>query len=354
MRTRRRGRAFALKELVAVIATGVVMLSLMSVSMAESRRAGGLEQSLGQLGRYGQATGFFAADNNDELWGFSWKGGTVEMMMDLDGNIVPTELPDEDIRASAYQAVHLIRSLDDRVGANGMPIPSNWIANVQYSHLALVEYLGASPLADWTADPGDRVRLAWKNDPVNKFDEGYWLPYQPAPTPVHRKFPYSSSYRTVPAAWDVNQSNLRRGEGVRIEQSGWSNTYQIPQGHEFGGLTLADVSFPSMKVHVFDQEQRHFGPCRPHFAVPDAMIPVASFDAGAFVLATSEANLGWSPNQQTHACDTYYALPGYQPPACSDQPVPVRAIYDWTRGGLKGIDVGDDPIDTGQKGDCPI
>lgn len=353
MRTRRRGRAFALKELVALVAACVVVLSLMSVSLGETRRVSQLEQSLAQLSRYGQATGFYAADNNDALWGLSWKGGTVEMMANENGHILPTQLPLSDLGAQAYQAVHLIRTLDNRVGPDGMPILNGWIANVLYSHLPLMEYLGANPLASWTADPGDRPRLAWKDDPINKFDEGYWLPYQPDPTPPNMRWPYSSSYRVVPAAWDVHQSDIRKGEPYRIYQGQQSNNYFVPEGHELGGLTLAEAAFPSNKVHMFDQEQRHFGPCRPYFAEAESLITVVSFDASAFVLATADANLGWNPQDQTLPCQAYLASPGIgQPPSCPNEQVSVRAIYDWTRGGLKGVDFDGDPIDTGQMGDC--
>jgi hypothetical protein len=350
-------RAFALTDLAATVAATLILLAIFVAALGETRRSSQLGESIANLNRIGAGTTSYAADNADLLWGLSWQGGTVELMADENGDLVPTQLPDLDSDAAAYQAVHLIRVLDDRVGNNNvMPIVQNWLANAYYSHLPLVDYLGAHPLARWTADPADLVRQNWKDDPVSKFDEGFWLPLQPEPTPINRRWPYSSSYRAVPAAWDFNQSDLRNGAGKRVEQGNETNFFVIPNDHELAGLSLADVAYPAHKVHVHDSHQRHFGPCRPYFAQPESRLPLLFFDASVGVRTTTDSNPGWRPNSPDFPCHVFTASPDIQPPSCPDADVIVKGVYAWTRGGLKGIDFGALPLDTGQPdvGECDL
>jgi hypothetical protein len=347
---------FALTDLAATIAAILILIAILSTSLGESRRNAQLGESIANLKRIGAGTTSYAADHQDLLWGFSWQGGTVELMADENGDLVPTELPDDDNGAQMRQGVHLIRILDDRVGNEGtklMPIVNAWAVQVMYSHLPLVDYLGAHPLDRWTADPGDRNRINWKDDPVNKFDQGFWLPNQPDPTiPTNRRWPYSSSYRAVAAAWDVYQSDLRNGTGFRVEQASTENTWIYPAEGQLFGNTLADVAYPAHKVHVHDSNQRHFGACQPFFAQLNSRLPLLFFDASVTVRRTADANPGWRPNIPTFPCSLY----NYQGPLCPGDDTVVKGHYAWTRAGLSGLDFDALPVDTGQPdpGECDI
>lgn len=351
-------RAFVLADLASLLAVGGVMLALAIAGMAESRRTSRLDESIDNLKRINHGTESHAADFDGRLWGFTWQAGETVQYLDENGDLVETTLPDSDLQAAAYQAIHLIRLLDDRVGENSFPVPSNWMPHVIYSHLPLVEYLGANPLDRWTADPGDTVRANWKDDPIDKFDNGFWLPLQPDPgNPVNRRWPYSSSYNATPATWDQNQSDLEFGQGLRVSQGGTHNAYNVPPDPDLFPMNLQDVTYPAGKVYVHDSFQRHFGPCSTFYGFDDARIPLAFLDGSVSVRQTRDANPGWSPNSETVPCDVFLYQPSqWEPPSCDTDDNIAKGYYNWTRGGMKGLDFGGLPIDTGQQtpGKCDL
>ena len=93
-------------------------------------------------------------------------------------------------------------------------------------------------------------------------------------------------------------------------------------------------------------------------AYPDAKVPLTFFDGSCRVIQTDETNPAWWPNFPTvsAAYTMAYQPDVWEPPVRGGPtqfPPPlgsetVGTWYRWTRGGLKGVDVGGDPIDTGQ------
>jgi hypothetical protein len=365
---RDRRLAFALTDLAALLAITGVLLAIFLAALSDVRRNARLDEDIASLQRFGAATGAFAADNEDLLWGLSWQAGGVFQMLQLDGTYQDVS-PASDLEGSGLQTVHLIRLLGDRIGDNGMPLVNGFIGNVFYSHLPLMEYLGEDPLARWTVSTADEIKLDWKDDPENKFDNGVWLPLQPDPTPTNRRWPYSAGFRVVPAAWDYNQSELANEfNALRVQQGSTHNTFLIPGGADFYGRTLADVAYPAHKVHMHDSHQRHFGPDIQFFGAvidedgnavnSEARIPVLNFDASARVRSAEESNPGWRPNSPFFPCMTFFYQPAAWEPATVSAKLTDFSIgrYYWTRGGLKGIDFGALPLDTGQPqpGECDL
>jgi hypothetical protein len=359
--------AFALTDLAAVLAILGVLLAIALATLSEARRNARLDEDIASLQRFGAATGAFAADNEDLLWGLSWQAGGVYQMLQLDGTYQEV-MPSSDLEGGQLQTIHLIRLLGGRIGDQGMPQATGFIGQANFNHLSLFEYLGKDPLSRWVMSAADKVKLDWQDDPVNNFDNGLWLPLQPDPIPNNLRWPYSIGFRVVPAAWDYNQTELgNEFDTQRVYQGQTHAIYAVPADADFYSRTLADVVYPSGKVHMHDSHQRHFGPNIQYFGVRfDAnhdgvddhpRIPILSFDASAAVRSTADSNPGWRPNIPSFPCMLFY----YQPSAW--EPAPLGFMLDlsigqfyWTRGGLKSFDFGGLPLDTGQPdpGECNL
>lgn len=358
-------RAFGLADLAASVVVTGVLVAIAFAGLGEQRRQARLGEDLASLKLHGAATSAYAADYDGAIWALTWEPGETYMILNLDGELEPI-VGNNELDAKANQAVHLIRTLDDRIGEQGMPLIANWVPTVLYSHLPLVDYLAADPLARWSRSAADEARLQWRDDPIGKFDQGHWLPLQPDPTPQNRRWPYSAGFQPVPAIWDVNQSELgNEFIGRRCQQGGTHRSWTVPGGVDLGQRTLADVAYAANKVHVYDTIQRHFGPKQHYFGVIDgfendrplARIPLLMFDGSASVRASAEANPGWRPNTPTFPCMTYYYDPvAWEPrmPSVDSDRAFSHGLYRWTRAGLKGIDFGGVPLDTGQAepGEC--
>lgn len=353
-----RGRAFALMDLAASIVVAGVLMCLVIAVLGETRRQSQLDESISNLQRFGAATQSFAADHDGRLWGYTWQPGEIVTWVNVFGDEEKIQLPDNATQAAAHQATHLIRTLGDRVGAEGIAVPNGWLPTVFYSHLPLLEYLQADPLERWTVDPGDRNRVNWKDDPTSKFDEGLWLPHQPEPTHDNKRWPYSSSYMAVPAAWDANGSNLRE-DAPRVSHGNTHNSYNT-NGATFFPSMLADVFYPAQKVHMHDRHQWHFGARTPFYGVntQEARLPLLAFDGSVSVRQTADANPGWSPHNIEFHCAVFWYQPSdWEPGTMSGEPNDFsKGFYFWTRGGLKGLDFGGRPLDTGQNtpGECDL
>lgn len=354
-----------LSDLAATLVVSTTLFALIIAGLSDHRRLARLDEDIAALRRYANATSAYASDHADLIWGLSWQPNETYLMADKSGNLQPVTMPDDETETVRLQAVHLIRVLGDRVGDNAMPTSTGWLAPVYYSHLPLLDYLGADPLARWTASAADQVRQNWKDDPIHNFDTGAWGTLQPKPTPDNVRWPYTSGFLAIPAAWDYYQSDVsdeqdphRLTQGVRHHQ------WVIPSlGVKYFGRTLADVAYPASKVHVHDTHQRHFGPREHYFAaLADdgttglARVPVLMFDASVGVRATSDCNPGWRPNVPDYPCTHFVYDPrSWESPATATEPKQYCAgVYRWTRAGLKGIDFGARPVDTGQKspGEC--
>jgi len=315
----------------------------------DSRRNGRLTECASNLKRVGVGMGVFAADREDLIAGFTWKGDEMQDTKHPDLNYAG-----DDIGAGANQAIYIIRELGDRPD---IPKINAWIAHVQYSHLPLQYHLQDRLPAKTIVCPEDRNRLNWQDDPKEKFDDGFWLPLQPEPTFSSKRWPYSSSYQFTISAYDQGQSEL--GDVPRISQV-TTATYGVPSDVKLNGLVMTDVIAPDRKVALHDVWQRHFGPRRPMYGITEARVSMLMFDGSVAVRATSDANPGWEPLQPEDPCPSsfLYSPQDWEPPVIGNTDIGggsvdyVQGFYRWTRLGLKGLDFGGPEPDTGQ-GDEP-
>lgn len=350
-------RGFTLIEVLVVIAIIALLVSILLPTLRGARRAARVAVCQSNLSQYGVAGGTYAADFQDRIFSFTWRSTDRNMSEFADLNFITPW----DVQAASAQAVDIMRRRSER---DDIPSPQfyAWIPHTYYTHLVIQDYLAARIPEKAVVCPEDRYRLMWQRDPQEKFDNNAWLPYQPdvRSSPEHKRWPYGSSYETVPAAFDQLQSyqiRTRDREVVnnRLRQFTAHNIYVQEPGAKLGNLRMSDVGFPTQKVHMHDSIDRHHAAQPMFFAYPDAKQPILFFDASVRTYRTRDTNSAWNPRVPT--ADTYeitYAPEAWEPPTRNGMPTElVLAYYRWTRGGLKGIDVGGRPIGTGQPPSAP-
>lgn len=316
---------FVMRELMAMLAVAGVVACVLMVLGARARQTAMAAEDLAKLHEIGSLTGMYASDHKDVYWGFSWKAGqSLSQYPDLNNATT-------DIQAGADQAVDILRR---RAGRTDIPKITGWIPHIFYTHLPLEDYAGQAPANRLFVSSGDVNRLKWASDPLG-FDQGKFLPCQPTPSAVQKRWPYSSSWQMPPAFFTKEWSGSNA-----LVNSGSFSLYQTPAGLSVMQQAVSVVAFPSQKVLLHDFGARHFGR-QGLYANPEARVATLIADGHGEVLMTKNTNPGWNPSSPT--------LPGplvlAYTPSCWDPPLMgnqdnLPTGYRYTREGLFGRDFG--------------
>jgi prepilin-type N-terminal cleavage/methylation domain-containing protein len=335
-KSRIRGRAFTLVEVLVVVAVIAMLVGMLLPGLREAQRSARGASCFSNLRQHATATQSYAADFHDMIWTFSWTAGQHR-----ESEFGSAADP---VQAARDQAISIIRRRADR---DDIPREtSGWLPHMMYSQLVLLDHLD-QPLASPTVScPEDRLRRLARGD-VAGFSAGA---YQPSP-PQHY-WPYSASYQVTVSAFDRLQSrDIRSSSTRRISSSWYSGQFQIPGNADVGPPRLSDVSFPGSKVHVHEVLQRHSGPMGAEwiYALPESTTAMLRFDGSAAMGRGQVMNRGWQPHTPSVVAAPAMYVP--QPWEGRSRSPGGDMIYErqrWTRGGLRGVDFGGGEIDTGQ------
>jgi prepilin-type N-terminal cleavage/methylation domain-containing protein len=330
-------RGFTLIELLVVIAIIALLIGILLPALAEARRTSRLAICGSNLKQFGIATQSYSSEFQDRIWAFSWKANKQYVQN------IPAQ--GTDLLAAVAQVVDIFNRRADRPDINVGTFP-NWIPHIYYSHVVLQDYWAARLPEKIVVCPEDRNRLAWHD--WRGFEQNQYPPQPAGNDPQNKRWPYSSSYNSPTCTFDRNRL------GNRISQAGAYNIYLVPgvADGSLGNKKIADVTFPSQKVHQHDIAQRHFGKKQPFFGVPSCRQPLLAFDGSVLVRRTgdnqapgnttyNECNRGMQPNSPGGGPTPIPYTPNiWDPPAVTGTTDNGWGYYRWTRSGLKGADFG--------------
>lgn len=352
---------FTLIELLVVIAIIALLIGILLPALGQAKKAGKLTKCLAKLQQIGVASNAYSVTYQDKIVSFSWTASLP----------IQTQYPDlrptgtdangnpafaNDLDASASQAIDIIRRRAS-LSATDMPKPDNWIPQILYNHLALVEDQDWNVPTQNVICTEDVARLRWTKS---------WEAYvsgaaNPRPTGDNsERWFASASYNFVPAAMGPDS-----GQGLAILNAGSQRFYSpIGNPNVIGKRKHGSVQNPSSKVEVYDSEARHFGKRSWYCAYPEARQPLLFYDGhvqiytnGVPVLTGqtmpggpqrrgNQVNPGWNPYFPTLSNNASYQ---YLNPDQWEAPLrngsysgadQVIGYFRYTRGGLKGVDVG--------------
>ncbi len=358
-----RPNAFALTD-AAVTVAAVAMLGALALPVLDAFRTDArLAGSVSNLRTLGKANAAYGAANDGMISGFDWGFKDVEPvggpfgLYKCDLGNGRTVTVDTLLELSQAQFPAILRRMTGRFEGDESRIlfSTARVPHRRYSHLPLLDWYGGSASDPRAVAPLDIHLQEFQTDPLNypKLPGGdldatakdTWTFNQ-----VVNRWPYASSYQTTTYAWSPSTPLEFTPYAMPIEPGPEGTLLQVNDQNAFAVQPSANVSFPALKAHMFEEfdYSQGLGVNGMFFADPAASVNVLFFDGSARLVATADANPGWDPG---NVCDqdatrdlAYVPIDSRYFPDYSGTALPQP--YRWTRGGLEGIDVGAGEINT--------
>jgi len=333
-------KAFTLIELLVVIAIIALLIGILLPALSSARRSAQRVACLANLQQFGTASANYTADFKEFIPAYSWrKNNRDSQWSDLNAHAT------DDTQATMDQATDILRR---RTGIEDLDRLTERYPHRRFTHLVLIDYLTLQLPEPLIVCPSDRIKLQWQEDPEDRTA----IPTAGGWSNLRDWWRFSSSYQSPPATWspDIGKPGLTT-----------TTVQQYAQDHNlFNGLPAAglgrrkaiEVNYPSMKVQMFEFHDRHSTRNGQFYAYENSKSSLLFFDSSVRAITTSETNQGFRPNQpqQTRVTDMIYKPFEFETPKLDEPGEKVIGHYRWTRGGLRGLDVGGKDINTGQYG----
>lgn len=343
----KRALGFTLIELLVVIAIIALLIGILLPALAKARRAGRGAVCKSNLRSLGTGMASYATDFQDKIASYSWHAG-FKPNSEYVGVSLPNGFAD-DMQASQWQQTEILRRRTARFeGANRILSNLDTMPHRIYNHLVLFDYLSSQLPEAIAACPEDRNLLLSQANPLDSslwasMPSQYFSASQHNSEKVRQRYPFSSTYQTVPAAWVPDTGGYVRP----IPDTTHLFTTSIVDGI-YGRRKMSQIVFPGSKVQMFEFNDYHGNTKNPFYAYSEAACQMLFFDSSVRAIPSSDANPGYNPGDPTSPNTFLYAYTPLdtEPDRINDELVPV--LYRFTRGGLSGLDFGGKEIDTGQ------
>lgn len=319
-----RRRAFTLIELLVVIAIIAVLIGILLPALAKARGAARTTLCQSNMKQIGMATGIYVDRFAGALPALSWRGGPGR----LPTSDTDIQTADSDQAAVRFQAVDIMRRWETGVLIPATSGGANWFPHLWFSHLVMLEELGSLDAESAVAVcPDDREQMERLETPPESISD-YNVRFRR----------YESTYETIAQTYSVDMVG---GRLEPLSQHG-GNIWQFQRPATYLTTRRAgEVVFPSGKAHMFDSYGRHSGSEVLFYADERASQPILFFDGSVRMVATGECNRGFRPLEPRSPEPTVMSTSGQGARQ-------YFGYFRWTRGGLRGIDIGGGEISTGQ------
>lgn len=335
-------RGFTLIELLVVIAIIALLIGILLPALGKARGSARTTVCRSNLKQYGVASATFSVENDDTVAGFTWRAGSL-----------PSPYPDlqsapTDTQAARAQALTIARLKSGREWVNA---PGALMPGFRFTHFVLLDSMSGMLPEPASICPEDMTQERREEDGIDSF----------ASNPYTAIRYFESTYETVPYCFtpDSGPQSLSQHNATS------PTTIYGLQTSRYISRRFTDVTFPSGKVHMMDDYDRHFATSSHpffedfyhtaangvtyyteealYYAFPEAKQPLLFFDGSVVDRVTRDSNPGFDP---WNPADPGSSIINW------GHPMPLRTTvqgyYRWTRGGLRGIDFGGSEISTGQ------
>lgn len=283
----------------------------------------------------------YELDNQQLIPTYSWQAGMVVRDEWING---PSNGFSDDQTAAQWQNSWILRRMTGRVdGPDRIQINPDTDPHRKFNNLVLEDYAGFTVPAEMRACPLDAELLASQADPLNS---DLWARSRPEYSAtmvfsgdrVTQRYPYSSSYWTIPDAWVPAVSPWGTPLIAPIVNTTHQNLVLSVSG-VYGQQHSYDVAFPASKVYQYEVNDRHRTPGGYFHGHPDARPNVLFFDGSVAHRPTRECQPGWDPRRPDWP---HQSASMYTPLTTDPDPLPnypaFGVWYRFTRHGLAGID----------------